>query len=408
METVYFAKWILLDSGELLLNGAISVNGSVISGIGPRSKVRRHSESRIVNLGDVLLLPGLFNMHIHLEDGILRGTSKRADETFASWSAKKNSRLRTTPHDQIIPTMRLTIKELLAQGITSIADYSRYGYSTEILKEESIRSWIFHEMHTDDQNQEDSLVSSCKTRATEAGEKINAGIGPHAIFSLSPNYQKELISFSKSHNLLWSSHIAESAEELQAFSEKKGDLFFYTTRKRPWPFDSSPMGPMNYAIQNELIPQNGICVHCNYVNGQELTTLADNNISIVLCYSYTLEMGHKLFPLEVALKRNCNICLGTEGITPHGFLSIFDELFALKQAYPHITARELLLMVTRNPARALQVEHCLGSLTEGKLADIIAVRFAHSEENDLLEELLVEEPEIALVVINGEEIIFNC
>ena len=407
METIYFAKWILLDSGEVFVNGALSVDGSLITGVGPRSKVRTGSEDRIVNLGDVLLLPGLINMHIHLEEALIRGYVKSGDETFAAWSAKKNSRIRTFLPDQITSGIRLSIKELLAQGITTIVDSSRLGHSYPILKDESIRSWIFNELHSDDVSQEQLLFENCISRVTSPMDKVTPGIGPHAPFSLSPQMQKKIINFSKECNVPWCSHLAESAEELQAFSEKKGDIFFYATRKQPWPFDDATTGSMQYVISNELIPDGGICIHCNYVNGHELSLLASKNVSFVLCFTYTLEMGHKIFPLDVALNRNCNICLGTEGIAPHGFLSLFDELYAMKRAYPHIAAKDFLMMVTRNPAKALKADHYLGSLSVGKKADFIAVRFAHSPDEDILEELLVEEPEVTLVVIDGEEIIVN-
>lgn len=86
-------------------------------------------------------------------------------------------------------------------------------------------------------------------------------------------------------------------------------------------------------------------------------------------------------------------------------MSIFDELFTLKQTYPHIAAKDFLRMATINSARALNAHTRLGSISEGKFADFIAVRFAYSQGEDLLETLLVEEPEIILSVINGDEII---
>lgn len=407
METIYFAKWILLDSGEVFVNGALSVDGCRITGVGPRSKVRRGNENRVVNLGDVLLLPGLINMHIHLEESLIRGTTKSGDETFAAWCAKKNSRVRTLTPDQIAAGIRLVLKELLAQGMTTVVDSSRLGQSISILKDESIRSWVFNEIHTDDSTQEQFLFENCISRVIPPAGKTTSGIGPHSLFSLSPKWQRKIIAFSEKHSTPWSCHVAESAEELQAFSEKTGDLFFYATRKQPWAFDDATMGSMQYAIASELIPPGAICIHCNYVNGHELSQLAAKDVSFVFCYSYTLEMGHKIFPLDIALNRNCNICLGTESIAPHGFLSLFDELYGLKKAYPHISAKDFLKMVTQNPAKALKADHILGSLTVGKLADFIAVRFSHSPDEDILEELLVEEPEVTLVVIDGEEIIVN-
>jgi cytosine/adenosine deaminase-related metal-dependent hydrolase len=407
MNTIYFAKWILLENGEVLINGAISISESIITAVGPRSKVRTLNEDRVVNLGDVLLMPGLINTHIHLEDAVVRGNYKSYEETFTAWSNKKQTKIRNTPPEKMLLSMDLTIKELIAEGITGIVDCTRTGLSAPILNNSSIRSWIIDELHSDDDSSEKQCWEQIRKKHRNAHSETT-GIGPYGLFSLAPKIQHEIIEFTKKNNTLWATHLAESAEELQAFSEKKGDLYFYATRKRPWPFGDLTNGSMNYGIDNNLIPKGGICIHCNYVNGQELSYMASNSVSLVICHRYSIETGHKLLPIDVALNRNVNICLGTEGIASKGCLSLFDELFALKQHYPHISAKEMLRWVTINPAKALNVENKLGSLADGKLADFIAVRFAHDSDSDILEELLVEEPEIALVVINGEEIIFNC
>lgn len=407
METVYFAKWILAGSGDLLVNGAIVVDDSRITSIGSRSAIKRSSNARFVNLGDTLVLPGFINMHTHLDALPVRGYTKPHDETFAAWTAKVNSKIRSFDQAHMKSGIQLSVRELIAQGITSVADSSRNSQASEYLKQEAIRSWTIHEMHSDRQSLENDIFDNCKKLISGADLPERMGIGPYALYSLSPAMQREIINFATNNKLLWMCHIAESSEELQAFSEKAGDLYFHATRKQDWLHGDAPAGSMSYALENGLIPNGGICVHCNYVNGPELEKLAALDASIVMCYTYTQSTGHKNFPLDVALKRNCNICIGTEGVAPHGTFSIFDELFALKTAYPHIPAKELLLMPTRNAAKALGMEHELGSLDTNKLADFIAVRFAVSPEDDILETALMEEVDIVLVVINGEEIVVN-
>jgi imidazolonepropionase-like amidohydrolase len=118
-------------------------------------------------------------------------------------------------------------------------------------------------------------------------------------------------------------------------------------------------------------------------------------------------MGHKSFPLEAANRRGVQICLGTEGTMPPGELNLFDELFELKMAYPHIAASEMLQWVTKNPASALRVYDKLGSVTPGKYADIIGVRFSYSASDDILETLLVSDPQVAFVLIGGKEVIVS-
>lgn len=407
METIYFAKWILLDSGELLNNGAISIAENLITSVGPRSKIRRGPKDRIVNLGDSLILPGLINMHTHLEDSVLHGAQKDPDESFSTWYIKNYARVRQASQESIKTSIRLKIRELLAQGITTVVDNSRFGFSYDLLQKEVIRSVVINEISIDDPVHESESLKKAFSLPPSNISRVKVGIGPHAIYSMSKNAHLQLQSFAKQNGLLWASHIAESAEELHAFSEKRGDLYFQITRKQAWPYSDATVGSMHYAIQNELIPEHGICIHCNYVNGSELDYLSSKNVSVVVCHSYTQELGHKGFPLDVARNRNVTLCLGTESVAGPGFLTLFDELFSLKTAYPHIPASEMLKWVTINPAIALKMDNELGSLTPGKLADIIAVRFPYDPSKNPLEELLMAEPAIVIVMINGEEIVSN-
>jgi imidazolonepropionase-like amidohydrolase len=106
------------------------------------------------------------------------------------------------------------------------------------------------------------------------------------------------------------------------------------------------------------------------------------------------------------MNRGINICLGTESPIILGGMDLFDELFHLKTKYPHIPAKEMINWVTKNPAKALRCSNMLGTLEEGKKADIIGIRvLSDPQEEHILEDLLVEEPIIDFVMVNGEEMI---
>ncbi|MFW6254019.1 MAG: amidohydrolase family protein [Chitinivibrionales bacterium] len=408
MSTVYFARWILLDDGTVLANGGLTVENDTITSVGTRSKLKRRSGDRVVNLGEILLLPGLINIHSHLEQAIVRDIPREPDESFACWTAKKQSRIRQAQPDAIKSSVRLGILEALANGITTIVDSTRTDIPAQVLQEEPIRSWVMHEIHADDADSEQDIELKTDRRLKGTSRKVGAGCGPYALYSLSPAAQRALNEYIKENRLIWASHTAESSEELQAFTEQKGDLFFQISRKKPWPFGKTELGSMHYAISQNLIPNKGICYHCNYVSGQELALLAAKNVSIVHCPNYNRLLGHKPFPVDVARNRGINLCIGTESAAAAAPLSLFDELHTLKQDYPHIPAAELISWVTQNPAKALRCADRIGSLTPGKKADLIGVRFSHSPRADLLEELLEEQPEIVFVTINGEEIIVGC
>lgn len=405
MTTVYFARWLLQDTGDILENGAIAVSGKFIVSVGPRSRIKRSAGDRMVNLGEALVLPGFINMHTHLEECVVRGITLQPDETFAAFSAKKNARVKQANEEQVRTGIALEIREILAEGTTTVLDSSRLGYSPSILAGEPIRSWVVHETHADDLSRDETIREAVRARIAACGERVGTAVGPHAIHSLSPQAQRRLIELSSAAGYVWAAHVAESAEELQAFTERKGDLYFYITRKKAWPFGDSSLGPMHTALTANLIPNGGICFHCNYVNGHELSLLAAKRAPVVHCFRHSEQLGHKRFPIDVALNRRVHLCLGTEGIAPAGRMGLFDELFALKTAYPHIPAKEMLRWVTQNAAHALKMGNKLGTLTEGKLADVLAVRFRHDPAEDIIEELILSDVETALVMVDGQEVI---
>ncbi len=405
ISTVYFAKWILLPDGNILTNGAIVVAGDTITSIGPRSVVKRTSKDRIVNLGKRMVLPGLINIHTHLEEGVARGSVNYEESNFTSWILKKDSITRNAGPDEILSTIRLGIRESLANGITSIVDMSRTDISPIVFRDEPVRFWVFHELSSEHDKDKKEFIISLEKRIRRSKLVKRIGVAPFALFSLQPESHKILIDIAKQNQYLWSCHMAESSQELQAFSEQSGDLHFQITRKRHWPYGEAKRGSMYYAITNNLIPNNAILYHCNYVSSEELSILAAKNVSVVQCGQYSSMFGDKPFPMESALNRGVNICLGTE--TPVGLnsMNLFDELYHMKTLYPHIPARDMINWVTKNPARALRCSNSIGSLEVGKKADIIGVSISENPQEDLLEELFLEEPEVDFVMVNGEEVI---
>jgi aminodeoxyfutalosine deaminase len=302
-------------------------------------------------------------------------------------------------------SIRLGCRELLSNGVTTLLDSSRTGMSAQILDHEPLRSCIMHEAHPDDPAQEEAAIGVLKERIAQSTSSFRTGIGPYSIFSLSPDHHRDLLDMAAQGGYLWATHLAESAEELQAFSEQAGDFFFHISRKKGWQYGKQTAGSMHFALEKNLIPDKAICFHCNYVSGAELDLLAKKNTFLVLCLQYTSAIGHKPFPIDAARLRKIPLCIGTESIVYSESMDLFDELNFAKQRYPHIPAKEMFEWVTMNPAKAIGAEHELGSLEKGKLADIIGVSVRHDKGDDLLEQLIVGESNVRLVMVNGEEVI---
>jgi cytosine/adenosine deaminase-related metal-dependent hydrolase len=306
MATDYFARWIMLPDGEILINGGIAVEGGRIAAVGPRGRLKRTSGDRAVNLGDILLLPGFINMHTHLEEAVLRGTEKDDEETFCSWITHRRDTMLAAPAGQVISSVRLAIRESLANGITTIVDTTQTDIPAIVLRDEPVRSWVFHESRMFGADAQEDLAAGLNKRIDRVHRGENTGLAPYALFSLSPRGHKSLMEMVRTQGYGWSCHVAESAEELQAFSVHEGELYSYVTARQSWPYADSGRGSMYYALTNNIIPQHGVCVHCNYMSGQELALLTARSASVVFCPQYNTIAGHKAFPLDVALNHGIN------------------------------------------------------------------------------------------------------
>jgi cytosine/adenosine deaminase-related metal-dependent hydrolase len=350
-------------------------------------------------------MPGLINLHTHLEETALRSVAQGPDDSFASYIVKKSARLRQADAGSVRRAVRLAARELLASGTTTVVDSSQLGISPHVLHEEPIRTWIHHEVHAGSTEEQGRILDELPTRLSAPPGPSASIVGPYALFSLSPRNHRRMIQLAREYGSPWACHVAESAEELQAFSEQSGDLYSHITRHQEWPYRTNPTGSMYYAITDNVIPNNALCFHCNYVSGHELRLLVAKQVTVVVCSRYTSLLQHKPFPMELALGRGLRVCAATESPAEAPSLSLFDELYHLKQSYPRIPARQLISFVTQNPASALGMGSRLGSLTPGKHADIIGVQFEHDPNEDMLEELLVEEPKVSFVMVNGEEVV---
>src|SRR6202008_4338432 len=90
------------------------------------------------DLGDAVLLPGLVNVHTHLELTLLRGFLEDLD--FAHWIMRLNAVKRTVfDRDRMRDAARLARHEGLRAGVTASADTCNSGVAFDAMLEAGAR-----------------------------------------------------------------------------------------------------------------------------------------------------------------------------------------------------------------------------------------------------------------------------
>ncbi len=101
----------------------------------------------------------------------------------------------------------------------------------------------------------------------------------------------------------------------------------------------------------------------------------ENKLTLVfcLCPNANLYIENKLPPIEMLIKHDCHLVLGTDSYSSNWQLSIAKEIEAIKKNHPEIPLTTILQWATINGAKALQWDNELGSFEKGKKPGVISV-----------------------------------
>jgi 5-methylthioadenosine/S-adenosylhomocysteine deaminase len=119
--------------------------------------------------------------------------------------------------------------------------------------------------------------------------------------------------------------------------------------------------------------------HCIHLDETELGILASTGTHVAHCPSSNLKLGSGIAPVNEMLARGISVSLGADGAPCNNRLDMFTEMrtAALLQKVSHgadvLPAQRVLRMATIDGARALGLDHEIGSLEAGKRADVIVV-----------------------------------
>ena len=120
--------------------------------------------------------------------------------------------------------------------------------------------------------------------------------------------------------------------------------------------------------------------HCVHLDDTELGILKNTGTHVAHCPSSNLKLGSGIAPIKEMLERGISVSLGADGAPCNNRLDMFTEMrtAALLQKVLHgadvLRAGRALRMATIDGARALGLEHEIGSLETGKRADVIIVQ----------------------------------
>ncbi|HEX3248631.1 MAG TPA: amidohydrolase family protein, partial [Pyrinomonadaceae bacterium] len=372
MTTIYAARWLLPDSAAAIENGAVAVEGSRIAGVGPEAEiVATFPTARIESLGEAVILPGLKNIHTHLELTALRGYLEKEENDFFAWLRKLTiARLERMTPDDIRVSATWGACEAVRAGITYVADASDSGLLSMLaLQEVGLRGVVFQESFGPDprlvqENVEQLKIKLGELRARES-ELVRAGVSPHAPYTVCAAQLELIAELAQTEDLMLMMHAAESEAEKLLLREGRG-VFAEGLARRSIEWKTPGMSTIQYLKQVGILETQPQLAHCITVDDDDIETLRETHCTVAHCPKSNAKLGHGRAPLAKFIDARIPVGLGSDSVASNNTCDILEEArFATllsRASGGHISAEQILAAATFG-----------GELRKGAEADLIAV-----------------------------------
>ena len=330
-----------------------------------------YEAAEMIALEEHVLLPGFINLHTHAAMNLMRGL---ADDIALMpwleqhiWPAEQKLVSPCFVHDGTL----LACAEMLSGGMTTFSDMYFFPESaaaaTLKIGMRANLGLVVLEFPTPYANDADTYMQQgSDARDALKGEPLlSFSFAPHAPYTVSDNSFQRIATLSEQINIGIHTHLHETQNEIAQSEETYG------------------LRPLARLANLGLLGDTLTLAHCVHLDEGEIKLLAEYGCSIAHCPSSNLKLASGIAPIAAYAKHGVNIGLGTDGAASNNRLDMFAEmrlaaLLAKVQSGDAtvITAHQTLAMATINGAKALGLADKIGSIEEGKLADLTAVKLS--------------------------------
>ena len=376
----YHARWVLPITQPPIENGTVVEHGGAITYVGPRGDAPPGPDC---DLGEAILLPGLINTHTHLELTAMRGFLE--DLCFSDWIDKlRQSRNEIFDAEMLLDCARFGIIEGLEAGITAYADTCSSGVVMQAMTELGVRGVMYQEVFGPDPSQATIAMGELEDRVRDLERQqtdlVTLGVSPHAPYTVSDDLYDAAASFANRRELPLAMHIAESEAEHDIVTKGSGD-FAERWRRRGIHVAKRARSPIELLEKHGALERGPLLIHCVRVDDRDIEVMARHRCSVAHCPASNAKFGHGIAPLLPLLAAGLRVGMGSDSVASNNRMDLLDESRLAVLVHRGATrkhdafgAHQALELATIGGARALGIDHRVGSLEVGKDADLAAFR----------------------------------
>lgn len=352
-ERLLPVRWLLNPKESALENVCVrEQDGTVLD-------IRPCSNSQLINVLPVVLIPPLVNAHTHLEFSALDAPLEPA-LPFQSW-IQSLMKWRGNNSATQAESIRSGFAESVNYGISLIGEISTNDeialLSNQQCPNPRTSCVAYRELiglSPARVQQQLELAESFLTATPMAG--VQRALSPHAPYTVHSDLLEQAVALSVKYHVPLAMHLAETTDELELLASGTGRFQSFLSSMGLFDPRLFPGGRCILDLLKMLSTASKVlAVHGNYFTDEEITFLSRHqNITTVYCPRTHHFFGHLPHPFRKLLSAGCRVVLGTDSRASNPDLNIWRELQHVARLAPGLSPQQLLAMITTHAAEAMQ------------------------------------------------------
>jgi 5-methylthioadenosine/S-adenosylhomocysteine deaminase len=349
--------------------GAVAVRGREIVAVGQAANLAaRYTARERIDCQGCAIIPGLINAHGHIPMSLLRGlvADVQLDVWLLGYMFPVESRFVDANFSYI--GALLSCAEMIRGGTTTFVDMYYFEDQVARAADESgmraICGQTVMRLPTPDAPSYDDGLERARSFIEQwhGHERVTPTIAPHAPYTCTDEIYREAATLCRRYGVPLVTHIAETARETTESRAERG------------------VSPVGYAAQVGAFDVPCIAAHCVHVTEEDIQLLRERGVGVASCPSSNLKLASGIAPLRRFIEAGVKTGLGTDGPASNDDQDMWTEIH-LAALLPKgisgdptaVPAHEALALATSMGAKAVHLDHLVGSLVPGKHADIAIV-----------------------------------
>jgi cytosine/adenosine deaminase-related metal-dependent hydrolase len=360
---------------QVLAGVDVLVQNGLISKVG---KNLRHGRSRLraLDASGKLVLPGFIHGHLHACQTLFRNQADGL--ALLDWLRQRIWPLEAA-HDEVSmrASAELTFAELIRSGATAALDMGTVRHTDAIFQ--AARDCGFRltggkammddpglpgDLRESTAGSIDESLRLIKTWHQAEGGRLRYAFAPRFVLSCTRELLVEVARRSSELGIRIHTHASENVSECELVRQRTGQ------------------DNVEYFHGLGLCGPHATFAHCVWLTPEEHRILRETRTVVCHCPSSNLKLASGIAKVPELLAEGVAVCLGADGAPCNNNLDMFVEmrlaaLLHKPRAGPlAMPPLQVLELATLGGARALGLERELGSIEEGKRADLQVVELS--------------------------------